>query len=103
MRFWLTADEENQGNQWDRVNQSKLVAANLHLSVGPAGDLDNHVEDGLLRVGVQWDIVEGRDGHAVLLDVHPVLQGVGSGHPVDVVGRRHRACRIPNLVVRSRT
>ena len=49
----------------------------LLLGVGPAGDLNDHVEDGLLLVGIEGDIVEGRDGLAILLDVDTVLQGVG--------------------------
>lgn len=50
----------------------------LLLSVGPAGDLDDHVQDGLLLVGVERNVVEGRDGDAILLDVDAVLEGVGS-------------------------
>lgn len=61
--------------------------ANLQLGVGPAGNLNHHVQDGLLRVGVQRDIVEGGDGNAILLDVHPVLEGVGRGDLADGVGR----------------
>ena len=54
-----------------------FLLGDLLFGVGPAGDLDNHVEDGLLVIGVQRDIVERRDGHAILLDVDAVLQGVG--------------------------
>ena len=50
----------------------------LLLGVGPAGDLDDHVQDGLLLVGVERDVVEGRDGHAILLDVDAVLESVRS-------------------------
>ena len=50
----------------------------LLLGVGPAGNLNNHVQDGLLGVGVEGNIVEGRDNNAILLDVNAVLQGVGS-------------------------
>lgn len=31
----------------------------LLLSVGPAGDLNDHVQDGLLLVGIQGNVVEG--------------------------------------------
>lgn len=57
-----------------------LIDCNTHLllGVGPAGDLDDHVQDGLLLVGVERDVVEGRDGHAILLDVDAVLKGVRS-------------------------
>lgn len=54
-------------------------AAHLKLGIGPARDLDNHVEDGLLGIGKQGDVVEGRQGQAILLDVHAVLEGVGGG------------------------
>ena len=56
-----------------------VVVAHLKLGIGPARDLNNHVEDGLVLVGKQRDVVEGRDGHAILLDVHAVLEGVGGG------------------------
>ena len=56
------------------------IGTHLHLCVGPAGHLDNHVEDGLLLVGVQRDIVEGRDGHPILLDVDAVLKSVGGAN-----------------------
>lgn len=44
-----------------------LVLGDLELGVGPAGDLDNHVEDVLGGVGKQGHVVEGRDGGTVLL------------------------------------
>ena len=55
----------------------------LHLSVGPSWHLNNHVEDGLLLVGIQRDVVERRAGLAILLDVDAVLEGVGG---VDLAG-----------------
>lgn len=63
--------------------------AYLLLGVGPAGNLNNHVEDGLLGVGIERDIVEGRDGDAILLDVDAVLQGVGSADLADGVVGSH--------------
>ena len=33
--------------------------------------------------------MEGRDGDAILLDVDTVLEGVGSRHLADAVGRGH--------------
>jgi hypothetical protein len=45
-----------------------LLLGDLELGVGPAGDLDNHVEDGAVLVGEEGDIVEGRDDLAVLLE-----------------------------------
>lgn len=64
-------------------------ATYLKLGIGPAGDLNNHVEDGLLLVGVQRDIVERRDGHAILLDVDAVLEGVRGSDLAKAVLRSH--------------
>lgn len=69
----------------------RVSRTDLLLGIGPARDLDNHVEDGLLLIGVERDVVEGRQGHAVLLDVHAVLQRVGRGHLADAVLGRHCA------------
>lgn len=52
--------------------------ANLQLGIGPARNLDNHVQDCLILVGIERDVVERRDGDAILLDVDAVLQGIGS-------------------------
>ena len=35
-----------------------VVITNLHLSIGPAGHLNDHVEDSLLLVGIERNIVE---------------------------------------------
>lgn len=48
----------------------------LKLGVGPSWDLDDHVQDGLLLVGVQRDIVERREWLAILLDVAAVVESV---------------------------
>lgn len=63
--------------------------AHLKLGIGPARNLNNHVEDGLLLVGVERNVVEGRDGNAILLDVDAVLQGVGSTNLAEGIGRCH--------------
>lgn len=39
----------------------------LELSVGPTGNLNNHVKNGLLSVSKERDIMEGRNGNTVLL------------------------------------
>lgn len=67
----------------------------LHLAIGPAGDLNDHVQDGLLLVGIEGDIMERRDGHAIFLDVDAVLQGVGAPDLSGLVLRSHgrRRCR----------
>ena len=51
----------------------RLLLGDLHLGVGPAGDLDYHVQDAIVLVGEEGDVVEGRDDAAVLLDEHTVL------------------------------
>jgi hypothetical protein len=65
----------------------ELLLGDLKLSIGPSRNLDNHVQDVLLLVGVERNIVEGGDGLAILLDVNTVLEGVGSRNLADgVVG-----------------
>jgi hypothetical protein len=46
-----------------------FLRCDLHLRVGPAGDLNDHVTDALVLVGEEGDVVEGRDDRAILLDV----------------------------------
>jgi len=66
------------------------AVAYLLLGVGPARDLDDHVQDGLLLVGIKGDVVEGGDGLAILLDEDAVLKGVRSADGADgVLGGRH--------------
>lgn len=55
----------------DRVE--RLFLGDLHLGVGPSGNLDNHVEDSLGLVGKERNVVEGRNDLALLLDVDTVL------------------------------
>jgi len=62
------------------------VSTHLHLGVGPARHLNNHVQDGLALVGVERDVVKGRDGLAILLDEDAVLEGVGSSDSACSVG-----------------
>jgi hypothetical protein len=50
-----------------------LLLGDLHLRVGPARDLDDHVQDALGLVGEERDVVEGRDDGAILLDVDAML------------------------------
>lgn len=61
----------------------------LKLAIGPAGNLNNHVEDGLLLVGIEGNVVEGRDGDAILLNVDSVLERVGGRNLADLVRGRH--------------
>jgi hypothetical protein len=58
----------------------------LHLGVGPAGHLNNHVEDRLLLVGIQGNVVPWRDELSVLLNEDTVLERVGRANPAGCVG-----------------
>ena len=53
-----------------------LSSTHLHLGIGPAGYLNDHVQDRVLLVGIEGDVVEGRDRHAILLDEDAVLERV---------------------------
>ena len=44
-----------------------LILGDLKLGVGPTRDLNNHVEDVLALVGIERNVMEGRDGRSVLL------------------------------------
>jgi hypothetical protein len=61
-------------------SRSTLETTHLHLGIGPAGHLNDHVEDRLLLVGVEGDVVPWRDELAVLLDEDAVLERVGGGN-----------------------
>ena len=50
-----------------------LLLADFHLGVGPAGDLDDHVEDAIVPVGEKRDVVEGGDDLAVSFDEDSVI------------------------------
>ena len=65
------------------LQPSPTLSTYLHLSIGPSWHLNNHVEDGLLLIGIQRDVVERRARLAILLDVDAVLEGVGG---VDLAG-----------------
>ena len=54
-----------------------LLLGDLELGVGPAGNLDDHVEDALALVSEERDVVEGRDDGAILLDVDAMLCDTG--------------------------
>jgi hypothetical protein len=36
----------------------RLLLGDFHLGVGPAGDLDDHVEDAIALIGEERDVVE---------------------------------------------
>ncbi len=71
------------------VKSKQSVRTHLKLAIGPSWDLNDHVQDGLLLVGIERDVVEWRDWLAILLDVDAVLQGVWGTDLTDRVLRSH--------------
>lgn len=59
----------------------------LHLGIGPSGNLDDHVQDGLLLIGEEGDVVKGGDGNAILFNVDTMLKSVGCSNLAGGVGR----------------
>ena len=47
--------------------------AHLHFGICPPGYLYNHVQYCLLLIGVQWDVVKGRNRVSFLLNVDTVI------------------------------
>ncbi|KAH3663826.1 hypothetical protein OGAPHI_005229 [Ogataea philodendri] len=62
----------------DRVEL--LFLGNLQLGVGPSWNFDNHVQDLLGLISIQWDVMERRDHLAILLKVNFVIQSVGGAN-----------------------
>ena len=50
-----------------------LLLGDLKLGVGPAGDLDNHVEDAIALVGKEGNVVEGGDDGSVLFSIYAMF------------------------------
>ena len=46
----------------------RLLLGDFHLGVGPAGNLDDHVEYAIALIGEERDVVERGDDLAILLD-----------------------------------
>ena len=65
------------------------TSTNLQFAIGPSWNLNDHVQDGLLLVGIERNVMERRDGDAILLDVDAVVQGIGSSDLADRVLRGH--------------
>ena len=63
-----------------------IGGTNLCLGIGPARDLDDHVHDSLLLIGVERNVVEWRDWDTIFLDVDAVLKGVRGSDGADAVG-----------------
>ena len=86
-----TAMRNTKNGNCENENPPRAQRTYLKLAIGPSWDLDDHVQDGLLLVGVEGDVVEGRHGHAILFDVDAVLEGVGGADLADAVrGGGHR-------------
>jgi len=58
----------------------RFFLADLHLCVGPPWDLNNHVEESLLLIGIERNIVEWRNYVAISLDVDTMVKGVRLGN-----------------------
>jgi len=61
----------------------------LLLGIGPTGDFDNHVQNGLLLIGIEGNVVEGRDWDTILLNEDTVVKGVSSANVASGVLRSH--------------
>ena len=60
----------------DRVE--RLFLGDLHLCIGPTGNLYDHVENPIVLVGEERNIVEGRKNRVALFDEHSVVCGLVS-------------------------
>lgn len=71
------------------VREKNLFLADLHLAICPSWDLNDHVQDSLLLIGIKGDIVERRNWNSILLDIDTVLQSVWSSDLSDSVFGSH--------------
>jgi hypothetical protein len=76
-------------NQIWRGQIIEKSATYFHFAIGPSWDLNDHVQDSLLLIGIERDIVEWGDWNSIFLDVDAVLQGVWSADLANLVSRRH--------------
>jgi hypothetical protein len=51
----------------------RLLLGDFHLGIGPAGNLDDHVENAIVPICKERDVMERRDDLAVMLDVDAVF------------------------------
>ena len=65
-----------------------LLLGGFHLGVGPAGDLNNHVEDTVVLVCEEGNVMKGRDDGAILLDVDAVFYHADQSDGEQGGGRR---------------
>ena len=55
----------------DRIE--RFFSGNLHLGVGPARNLYDHVEDAIVLISKERNVMEGRDDGAILFDEDAVF------------------------------
>ena len=51
----------------------RLLLGDLHLCIGPARDLDDHVENAIMLISKERNVMEGREDCVALLDIHPMI------------------------------
>ena len=63
--------------QWLQEWNGRVMMTYLHFGISPAWNLHNHVKNGLLLIGVQGDVMKGRQWDTILFNVDAMLQCVG--------------------------
>jgi len=66
-----------------------FLLGDLHLRVGPARDLNDHVEDAIVLVSEERNVVEGRNNGSVLFNEHTMFKSVGRANKARGVLRSH--------------
>jgi len=66
-----------------------FLLGNFHLSIRPARNFDDHVEDAVVLVCEKRDVVEGRDDGAILFDVDAVFKSVCRADEAGSILRSH--------------
>lgn len=74
-------------------------SAYLQLSIGPSWDLNDHVQDSLLLIGIEGDVMERRDRNAILLKVDSVLQSIRGTDLSDLVLGGMRSHVVVGMIV----
>jgi hypothetical protein len=64
---------------WNDAREHQLRCTHFHLRIGPARHFDDHVEHGLLLVGIEGNVVPWRNELTVLLDEDAVFERVCRG------------------------
>lgn len=55
----------------DRIE--RFFSGNLHLGVGPARNLYDHVEDAIVLISKERNVMEGGNDRAILLDINAMI------------------------------